>query len=424
MNDQPRSDTGQFTAAEPLLTGNEGVLADAGYVPMDEPQDHPEAESDLKTEAARLAASRAPADPIVEVQYQRLDTGEKAPENETVSLDRAATDLGNWHAQQDEERARSVSSDFAKEIDKLRADAIKNPKAVEELGLDAEAIAAAKQAAQEAKAEARAEEPIQAKEVETRTDTPEADAFDSIEGLEPELKEVLKKSPQARAFLEQNATEAEQTKQAYSTALQQGQQVARATIAALAPQLDRIPLEQWPAAIQAIAQADPVRGKLVADTLSNWSQIQERQQLVAYHEQAQNQQHFERYVKSEDVRTEQLAKAEGLAVDYDKIVGYWEQQGLNRNQIMQLYKSNPVATSAEARLLVLKAARYDEMMKAPKPRPTRDLPPVAKPGTSSVHRSSGDPSSQIAALQKQIPNLTGDKAARAAAKLMQLQRKA
>ena len=136
-----------------------------------------------------------------------------------------------------------------------------------------------------------------------------------------------------------------------------------------------------------------MRGKLVADTLSNWSQIQERQQLVDHHQQQVSRQNFESFVKSEDARTEQLAKAEGIAVDNAKIVSYWESQGVSRNQFVQFCINNPAAASAEARLMVLKAQRYDEMMKAPKPRGTKDLPPVTRPGTS-VHRSSGDNNSQ------------------------------
>jgi hypothetical protein len=151
--------------------------------------------------------------------------------------------------------------------------------------------------------------------------------------------------------------------------------------------------------------------------------VQQAQQQVAHQQQAQNQQQFESYVKNEDARTEQLAKAEGLAVDYGKIVGYWENQGLNRNQIYQLYKSDPVAASAEARLLVLKAARYDEMMKAPKPIATRQLPPVTRPGTTGVHRSSGDNSSKIQGLRAKVASSTGHAAIRAAAELQRAMRK-
>ncbi|MFY9953787.1 hypothetical protein [Bradyrhizobium sp.] len=162
-------------------------------------------------------------------------------------------------------------------------------------------------AAEAAKAEAEGEK---TEAIKTEKNVEPDDPYSDIEGLEPATREAMK-VPQIRQAVEKEFTKAAETQQAYTAALQQGQQVARATIAALAPQLDGIPLEQWPQAIQAIAQADPVRGKLVADTLSNWSQIQERQQLVDHHQQQVSRQHFESFAKSEDARTEQLAKAGG-----------------------------------------------------------------------------------------------------------------
>ncbi|MFY9953786.1 hypothetical protein [Bradyrhizobium sp.] len=74
--------------------------------------------------------------------------------------------------------------------------------------------------------------------------------------------------------------------------------------------------------------------------------------------------------------------------------------------------------------MVLKAQRYDEMMKAPKPRATKELPPVTRPGTS-VHRSSGDNNStKIAGLQKQLESATGHRAAKIGAQLLAAKRSA
>src|SRR6476659_5994736 len=94
--------------AEPLI-GQAGVEAAQGYVPMPAVETPPDPELDIHTAVEELRASRRAEDPIDKPEYQRLDTGEKAPENETVSLERAASDLSAYHGQQAVERAKSIS---------------------------------------------------------------------------------------------------------------------------------------------------------------------------------------------------------------------------------------------------------------------------------------------------------------------------
>jgi hypothetical protein len=418
--DQPRSEAGQFASAEPL-TGIDSVEEAQGFTRMPEAvEDRPEPTSDIMSEVKNLQAKREQSDTdIVDLAYRRPD-GEPSPPNLTVPLDKAVSDISEYHKLETEGARRVDDLTLAKHVDSLRAEALAdNPDIARELGLSAEEVAAAKAA----EAEAKGEEPTAAIKAEQTAEPAADDPYSDIEGLEPETREALKK-PQIRQAIENEINKAAQTQQAYTVALQQGQQVARATIAALAPQLDGIALEHWPAAIQAIAQADPVRGKLVADTLSNWSQIQERQQLVDHHQQQVSRQNFESYVKSEDARVEQLAKAEGIAVDNAKIVSYWESQGVSRNQFVQFCINNPAAASAEGRLMVLKAQRYDEMMKAPKPKATRDLPPVTRPASSAMHARGDSSSTKIASLQKQLETATGHKAARIGAQLLAARRNA
>ena len=83
------------------------------------------------------------------------------------------------------------------------------------------------------------------KNVEAAADDPYAD----IEGPDEPTRQALK-VPAIREAVEKEFTKAAETQQAYTVALQQGQQVARATIAALAPQLDGIPA-------RAMARSDP-----------------------------------------------------------------------------------------------------------------------------------------------------------------------
>ena len=84
-----------------------------------------------------------------------------------------------------------------------------------------------------------------------------------MDGLDPETKQALK-NPQVRQALEQEFAKVDHARDQYATSLQHGQQMLQATVAALAPQLNGMPLEHWPQAIQALAQVDPVRAQLVS----------------------------------------------------------------------------------------------------------------------------------------------------------------
>src|SRR5437868_10686363 len=111
--DQPRDADGTFSPNEPL-TGIHSVEEANGFSRMSEPETPPEPESDIRAEVERLQDSRLPENnPVVPLEYKRTSTGEPSPTNETVSLDRASRDLNLYHQGQDEERARSVSTDFA-----------------------------------------------------------------------------------------------------------------------------------------------------------------------------------------------------------------------------------------------------------------------------------------------------------------------
>jgi hypothetical protein len=405
------SDSGQFTSPEPL-TGGEGVEADHGFSRMAEPEKPEILESTIEQEAANLKASREvelPQD-VVEIRY-RDPTGAKVPETETIPLPRGQKDLADYHGALNAEATRHLSNEFALEVDKLRASALAaNPELADSLGLSKEDIAAA--------AEAVAPE-ISATDVPTEQAT-QADPYADIEGLDEPTRQAMK-VPQIREAVEKEFNKAEEIKTAYSTGLNNAQQFAQASLLAIAPELGNVPIDRWGEGIQILAQANPARGQQLAQMFQNLAALNERQQLVAHHEQARRHHQFEAYVKGQDVQAKELAKKEGINLDYSKLYSYWEGMGVSRQQLAQMYRSNPATASAEAQITQMKAALYDEMMRAPKPIPTRATVPVTRPGTAS-HRPSGDNSSTIRALQKQLDNATSEKALRIAAKLQSLKR--
>ena len=412
---EDRNEAGQFT--EPL-TGQAGVEAVHGYVPMPSAEPPEQPASDLDTEVARLRASRPAEEPLEKLQYLKLDTGEPAPENETLTIEKAADNLSNYRTQQHLEKAKSISADFAREVDKMRADALAaNPKAADELGLSKEEIAAAKAA--------KAEEATQAEPavMEAKQESAEPDPYDLIEGLEPETREALKK-PQVRQFLETYAAEGEQVKQAYTDGLNNAHQFGQAAILALAPELAQVPLERWGEGINILAQSDPVRGQQLATMFSNVAAIAQRQQVITHHQQQVARQDFENHVKSEDARLVEMVGSEKAANEANQaLINYLGEHGVAKNQMLSMVVQNPVLRTAEARQTIWKAARYDALMNAPKAVATRQIPPVSRPGTSSGNRPSGN-MAKIQSLQAQLETAKGNAALKIAAQLKGEMRKA
>jgi hypothetical protein len=421
MSEDRNEATGQFTAPPEQLFGREEELVRNGYTVRkdDAPAEQETYGSDdasLRQAAEDLAAKRGEAD--VEFTPSELIAHRDPDPLEAVTVAQAAADRSMASSEIKTFTESMDLAKFAEEIDAKRAKLIDgNPKAADVLGLSPEEVAAAKAAKEAAK---EAAEGMEAKE------TAEPSPYDAIEGLEPELKEVLKKSPQARQYLEEIATEGEQVKQAYTGALEQGQQVARATIAALAPQLDQIPLEHWGAAIQQIAATDPVRGKLVIDTLQNWSAIQERQQLMTHHQQQIAHQNFEtlrqQYSRQSDEVLGPMTVAEKTAMAED-LVKYVGEYGVTREQLVHEAKTNLALNHPAFQKMAADALKFRAMQKSAKAVPTRQIPPVQRPGTSGAARVS-DSSSKLATLQSQLSNATGDKAVRLAAQISKLRRSA
>ena len=317
-----------------------------------------------------MNTKRAGAEPDETITYFKVDTGEKVDDNEAVTVERAAADLAAYRASKHESAAVSISKHFAAEIDKLRGEVV-DPEAPEPT-----------------------EMPVGADEVTTeqpkadKTDGAADEAIDAMDGLDPETRKALK-IPQVRQALEQQFVEVDQARQQYAGGLQVGQQMMQATVAALAPQLQGMPLEHWPQAIQQLAQVDPVRGQLVADTLSNWGVIQQAQQ------QAQQQQTYttpairgqrQEYSKASDaVLGLTFAEKAEMA---EELVNYVGELGISREAFTREAATNLALHHPAFQKMAADAIMYRRMVNAPKAVAHRDIPPVQRPGTAGPRVSS------------------------------------
>jgi hypothetical protein len=242
-----------------------------------------------------------------------------------------------------------------------------------------------------------------------------------MDGLDPETRKALK-IPQVRQALEQEFAKADQARTHLESTIQAGQQMLQATVAALAPQLDGMPIEHWPQAIQMLSQVDPVRGQLVADTLQRWSAMQQADQQIkaqAAHEQAQE---FRAFKAAEDAKlAESLGGDRGLVQQYaPKVQSYFKSLGMTEAEMWAL-ANDRTANSALGQQVLLDALRFREIMAAPKAVPTREIPAVQRPGTKSPIRNN-DSSTRLRGLEAQFASAAGHDAVRLAAEITQTRR--
>ena len=405
--------TGQFAPSTEGLYGRELQLVEAGYHPRKDPSDEQiapdylaEAGDDpIRQAAAELTASREEPFELSPAEFIR-STVEIDPK-EAITVQQAADDLASAGAELSRYVEGADLYKIAEEIDQRHEEAIKgDPELAKHYGIEDP------KDAPKAKAES--------------VDAATADAIDATDGLTPRAKEYLK-DPQIRAAIEQDFAEAAQVREQYSTSLHQGQQMLQATVAALAPQLNGMPLEHWPQAIQMLSQVDPVRANLVADTLQNWGAIQEAQQEQQQRQAYAQHQQFEasrrEYSRAADAALGPMTVAEKHEMVED-LVNYVGEYGISRQQFAREAETNLALHHPAFQRMAADAVRYQRLTKSPAKAAPKSLPPVNRPGTAPATPRGSAPSAKMQALEAQLSTARGDRAVRIASQIESLRRKA
>jgi hypothetical protein len=385
MSDEPnRNEAGQFTEAPPL-TGREGVEAAQGYVPLDlgdKPDELPPIALDDLLESGDLKPfTENDADSALsmpESEIKRYGTAlDDLPDNVSITLEQAAQITSEEKAAEAKEAEEAEQAKIRAEVDALRG------------------VQPAEQI------------------------SPEIQAMVD-QGLSVETAKAIA-IPEVRTALESEFQKFDQVREQYASSLHAGQQMLQATVAALAPQLAEIPLENWPQAIQMLEQVDPVRAQLVADTLHKWGGLQQAEAQAQQHQTRVQYQNFENHVRSEDAKLVKMIGKESADQANNATISYLRQFGVPENQLVGVFMQNPALRTAEARELIYKAAQYDKMQSAP--RPAKSIPPVHKPGVARDKSAGTERSSQVRSLEAQLSTATGERAARISAQIYGLQKR-
>ncbi|MGK7057095.1 hypothetical protein AB4853_11515 [Bradyrhizobium sp. 1050_B9_N1_2] len=378
--DAPRDSSGQFTGGEEKF-GLQGVEADQGFAHVKTPaappaDDSPEAVYD------EYKRKRGDADggPVVrELTY--ADTGEKVEPNLAITPEQAHAALTQSYSFENAARELLGIEQTREQIDKARAERINgDPTLAEHYGVELEADRAPAK-------DAPSEEPYAAPEGE----------------LHPEVEKALK-HPQVRQAIAEEFTRAEAAKHDFTQALTTAQQYAQASLLDHFPELASFPVDQWAEGIAILNQADPQRVQRAMGVLQRVDQLQTAQSQWRHQQAAQQQQQIETWAKAEDARL----KTMGIEITNevaDEVADYAKSLGLERETLGRAMIDHPILRSAEVQAMMVAAAKYHAIRKAPAKAEPKPVPRVQKPG---VARSAGDRDmGEIVALRQKAAR-TGD----------------
>jgi hypothetical protein len=367
------------------LTGAAFELANAGYVPMSDPDKKNENDT-IGSDAASLreaAEQRAAAAREVTVRGYTDADGEPVASTEAITLERAARDYAAATSAERLLAENQTSEALAARVDAMRAEALaKDPDAAEFFGFESPEAKADKAELGRPKSEA------------TAGAQADANGTSAIEGLDPELAKALQ-HPQVAQAIEERLGEAEKVRQNYINGLAAAQQVAQMSILSQIPELIGLPPERVQAAFAEIARQDPARFARVQALVANTQQMFAQQQQEGQRQAEMARQNFKAFAKSEDTRLETMLKGEPKETQRAvtaEIFASASESGVQPAELIRLFNSEPLMRNAIFQRMMYDAGKYRLMTKARDAAAAKALPPVLRPGMarSSAERNHAD----------------------------------
>jgi hypothetical protein len=360
-----------------ILTGREGVEASQGWSPMvsADPVDAP----DPGMTEAELAHFKRPEPPApVEREYYNNATNEPTPENQSVTPEQAARDLGNIREQERQAKADQDAQDLRSALDQTeqpqqptQQDQQPQPESFEPQpeAMDPEAAQAHHDAAW-----AEADKAI-------------ATAFEN-----PYIRSKIE------AEFNQIKTHAAATVQAaqdhYNSALSQlGQEIGVVT-AAMIPEISGMSPEQARGALAVLQRTNPQRFEQItqfANRIQGAANLaqqhahaqQQAQQQQAEMQQRQAQEAFQKYAQAEDAKAFAKETPESLAKIRNFLYADAEKAGISRAQLEQTWNSTPALRNAFTSELVADGVRWRMAQRGLAQHRANPVPQVQRPGVSS-----------------------------------------
>ena len=373
----PRDSSGQFAGSEEKF-GIQGVEIDQGFTHIKTPtapaaDDSPEAAYD---QYQRKRGDTPGGMPLArELVY--LDSGEKVEPNLAVTAEEAHAALTQSYSFERAARELLGNEQVRDQIDNARAEKIKgDPKIAEHYGIEVDANTTA-----------NVREP--------GLDEPYVAPRDGE--LHPEVERALK-HPQVRQAIADEFGEANKIRESYSTGLENARLHTLATLAEVVPHLAGLPPQQFQEGLAALSQVDPQAFQQAMNILGRAQTIAQAQQQEQHQRAQVEHQQIETWAKAEDARLNTM----GIEITNDvanEVADYARSLGIERQTLGKAMLDYPILRSAEVQAMMVAAARYHAIQKAPAKVAPRSVPRVQKPGVASAV---GDrDASEITSLRQQ-----------------------
>jgi hypothetical protein len=354
MNDTPteapRNDAGQFQSTEPAY-GREGLERAAGYVPLPD-----ESKEETPNDLTIGEATEARLKELSGSESKIITHTAGLPDNVTLTIDQAAAALKDARGADDAQAEIDGKKAAQKEVDKLRGEKPAEPK------------------------------------IETDED----------------VDRVLK-SPKVQAAISAKLGEAETQRAHYEAAVADAGKFAIASLLGDFPEFEDVPLDRWANEINAMHEREPARARLMLNKLQALGRVEAANQHLKAQKTAREQTEFKAYAAKENARFAEMTKsipAKEMAEIEAHVPKMLAEHGADVESFLKAVSNQTTFPRASAEALLVKAARYDLLMKnARLPRAVPPVPTVQRPGYSGPRTNSGDAS--LAALTAKL-NQTGN----------------
>jgi hypothetical protein len=367
--------------------GLEGVEQSQGYEPLPVAHPVPSSSDDLPTDLPADSSNwlqtdderrhhLRPAPPEPEVrEYRNVQTGESIPENQTVSAEQAAHDVGLAREQERAAREQQSQDDLKFALDQLPPDGQQPqpaPQDQQPAALDEPQPDAPQMTAEEAQ---RLYE-VADKELEAALQNPLL-----REKIEVEFNHVRQ---QAHAV-------AEQARQHYAAAVNNLAQEANLVASALFPELAGLSPEQVQGALRVmkperVAQVREFANKIqgianVAQQQAHGQQLANQQQFAAYQEQAAE--NFKQYAEAEDAKALAGETPESMAQIRKTILTDAKAAGVSEKELYEAYNTVPALRHSFVQGLMADGAKWRASQRSLASHRANPVPKVQRPGVTS-----------------------------------------
>lgn len=315
----PRNDT-----AEPAY-GREGLERAAGYVPLETASEDVPDDLTVKEAAEQRLKELSGSESRIVTHTAGL------PANVTMTLDQASDALAEARSADDAQADIDGTKAAQKEIDKLRG------------------------------------EKPEAKQPETEAD----------------IEKVLA-NPKVQAAITERVTAADTQRAHYEAAVVDAGKFAAASLFGDFPELADLHMTDWASAIEAMHQHNPARAQRAITKLQALARVEAANQHIKAQKTAREQTEFKAYAVKENARFAEMTKgipAKEMAAIQAHVPKMLAEHGADVRQFLEAVSNQATFPRASAEALLVKAARYDLMVKNAKAAvPTRDIPHVQRPG--------------------------------------------